>query len=282
MLIDRDTRVLVQGITGREGSFHTRHMLSYGTKIVAGVTPFKGGEYIENIPVYDTVYEAVSNHKIDASIIFVPNTRAVDAIYEAVDNDIKLIVVITEHIPVIDFARSKLYAKSKGARIIGPNCPGIIVPKERALLGIMPDSAFREGRIGIISRSGTLTYEVANSLREYGHSTVIGIGGDPIIGTDLLEAVHMMDNDDDTEEIVVIGEIGGDMEERLAEEYKKGLISKKIVAYIAGLTAPKEKRMGHAGAVVYLGRGTYESKIKALNEAGIKVAKTPYEIKDLL
>jgi succinyl-CoA synthetase alpha subunit len=256
-------------------------MLKYGTKIVAGVTPGKGGTYVNNVPVYDTVEDAVKEHEIDASIIFVPARFAVDAIYEAVDNGIKLIVVITEHIPIVDVSRAIKYAKSHGSRVIGPNCPGIIVPEE-SLLGILPYRAFRKGRIGIVSRSGTLTYEVADILRDYGQSTVIGIGGDPIIGTPMQEVIKLFDEDPSTDKIVMIGEIGGTMEEEVARMKKNGMIKKDIVAYIAGSTAPKEKRMGHAGAVVYMGLGTYESKISAFKEAGIKTAVTPYEIKNLI
>lgn len=258
-------------------------MLKYGTKIVAGVTPGKGGTEVHGVPVYDTVREAVKEHEADASIVFVPARYAVDAVYEAIDNGIKLIVVITEHIPVLDMARLVKYARARGSRIIGPNCPGLIVPEE-TLIGILPARAFKRGNIGIVSRSGTLTYEVSELLKNtgMGQSTVIGIGGDPIVGTSILEVVKMFDEDPNTDKIVVIGEIGGTMEERLAEAYKRGEIKKKVVAYIAGMTAPKEKRMGHAGAVVYMGMGTFESKIRAFKEAGIPVANTPYDIPKLL
>lgn len=256
-------------------------MLEYGTRIVAGVSPGKGGTTVHNVPVYDTVEEALKEHEIDASIIFVPAKFATDAIYEAVDGRIKLIVVITEHIPVLDVAKAVKYARERDSRIIGPNCPGIIVPNE-SLIGILPPRPFRKGKVGIVSRSGTLTYEVAEIVKDIGQSTVIGIGGDPIVGTDMVEAVKMFDNDTETESIVIIGEIGGSMEERVAKLKAEGVLKKKIVAYIAGMTAPKEKRMGHAGAVVYMGMGTFESKIKALREAGIPVAQTPYEIPKLL
>jgi len=280
--VNKNTRVLVQGITGKEGSFHTKAMLNYGTKIVAGVSPGKGGTTVQGVPVYDTVEDAVKEHEIDASIIFVPAKFATDAIYEAIDGGIKLIVTITEHIPVLDMARVVKYAKVKGSRIIGPNCPGVISPGE-SLVGILPPRPFRKGKIGIVSRSGTLTYEVAEMVKEkFGQSTVIGIGGDPIIGTDMVEVVKMFEEDPETESIVMIGEIGGTMEERVAKLKAEGKIKKKIVGYIAGMTAPKEKRMGHAGAVVYMGMGTFESKIKALKEAGIPVATTPYEIPNLL
>ncbi|AKA72717.2 succinate--CoA ligase subunit alpha [Saccharolobus solfataricus] len=281
--MNKNTRVIVQGITGREGSFHTQQMLKYGTKIVAGVTPGKGGTQVNSVPVYDTVKDAMKEHEADASIIFVPAKYAVDAIYEAVDAGIKLIVTITEHIPVLDMAKAIKYARARGSRIIGPNCPGIIAPEE-SLVGILPARAFKKGKIGIVSRSGTLTYEVSELLKNHGmgQSTVIGIGGDPIIGTSILEVTKMFDQDPETEKIVVIGEIGGTMEERLAEAYKRREIKKPVIAYIAGMTAPREKRMGHAGAVVYMGMGTFESKIKAFKEAGIPVANTPYDIPKLL
>ncbi|WP_081801289.1 succinate--CoA ligase subunit alpha [Candidatus Acidianus copahuensis] len=280
-LIGKDTRVIVQGITGKEGSFHATRMKEYGTRVVAGVSPGKGGSLVSGIPVYDTVQDAIKEHEVDASIIFVPAKFASDAVYEAVDAGIKLIVVVTEHIPVIDVAKFTRYALTRGSRIIGPNCPGLIVPEE-SLLGILPPRAFKKGKIGIVSRSGTLTYEVSELLKDRGQSTVIGIGGDPIIGTKMQDIVKMFDEDPQTEEIVVIGEIGGTMEEEVAKMKSEGRIKKHIVAYIAGLTAPKEKRMGHAGAVVYMGMGTFDSKINAFRKAGIPVAKTPYEIKDLL
>ncbi|MFP3064708.1 MAG: succinate--CoA ligase subunit alpha [Sulfolobus sp.] len=276
--MNRNTRALVQGITGREGSFHTKLMKEYGTKVVAGVSPGKGGTEVYGVPVYDTVADAIKEHEIDASIVFVPAKYAPDAIYEAIDNNIPLVVVITEHIPVLDMLKIVRYARLKGTRIIGPNCPGIIVP-EQANIGIFPPRAFRKGKVGIVSRSGTLTYEIAEIIKkDLGQSTVIGIGGDPIVGTSLEEVVKMFDEDPETEEIVIIGEIGGTMEERVAKMKREGLIKKKIVAYIAGMTAPREKRMGHAGAVVYMGMGTFESKVKAFKEAGIPVATTPYEI----
>ncbi|MEM4047418.1 MAG: succinate--CoA ligase subunit alpha [Metallosphaera sp.] len=279
--MNSNTRVLVQGITGKEGSFHASMMMRYGTKIVAGVTPGKGGSDVLGIPVYDTVKEATKEHEIDASIIFVPAKFASEAVYEAVDSGIDLVVVITEHIPVVDVAKFVRYAKSRGTRIVGPNCPGIIVPGE-SLLGILPSKYFKKGNVGIVSRSGTLTYEVAHLLNETGQSTVIGIGGDPIIGTSLQEVVQEFEEDQQTDAIVIIGEIGGTMEEKVAQLKKEGKLTKPIVAYIAGLTAPKEKRMGHAGAVVYMGMGTFESKVEMFRKADIPVAKTPYEIRDVL
>ncbi|MEL9970015.1 MAG: succinate--CoA ligase subunit alpha [Metallosphaera sp.] len=279
--MNSNTRVLVQGITGKEGSFHASMMMRYGTKIVAGVTPGKGGSDVLGIPVYDTVKEATKEHEIDASIIFVPAKFASEAVYEAVDSGIELVVVITEHIPVVDVAKFVRYAKSRGTRIVGPNCPGLIVPGE-SLLGILPSKYFKKGNVGIVSRSGTLTYEVAHLLNETGQSTVIGIGGDPIIGTSLQEVVQEFEEDQQTDAIVIIGEIGGTMEEKVAQLKKEGKLTKPIVAYIAGLTAPKEKRMGHAGAVVYMGMGTFESKVEMFRKADIPVAKTPYEIRDVL
>ena len=279
--MNRNTRVIVQGITGREGSFHTKLMLDYGTRIVAGVTPGKGGTYVHGVPVYDTVEDALREHEAEASIVFVPAQKAPDAVYEAVDAGIKLVVVITEHIPILDSARMIKYAKARGVRVVGPNSPGIIVPEE-TLIGIMPVRSFRKGRVGIASRSGTLTYEVAEAVKELGHSTVIGVGGDPIVGTPLDEAALMFENDPDTEAIVIIGEIGGTSEERIAEYVLSGKIKKPVVAYIAGRTAPKEKRMGHAGAVVYMGQGTFESKINSFRRANVPVAETPYQVAELL
>ncbi|MDT7905769.1 MAG: succinate--CoA ligase subunit alpha [Sulfolobales archaeon] len=279
--MNRNTRVIVQGITGREGSFHTKLMLDYGTRIVAGVTPGKGGTYVHGVPVYDTVEDALREHEAEASIVFVPAQRAPDAVYEAVDAGIKLVVVVTEHIPIVDSARMIKYAKARGVRVVGPNSPGIIVPEE-TLIGIMPVRSFRKGRVGIASRSGTLTYEVAEAVKEFGHSTVIGVGGDPIVGTPLDEAALMFENDPETEAIVIIGEIGGTSEERIAEYVLSGKIKKPVVAYIAGRTAPKERRMGHAGAVVYMGQGTFESKMNSFRRANVPVAETPYQVAELL
>ena len=279
--MNRNTRVIVQGITGREGSFHTKLMLDYGTRIVAGVTPGKGGTYVHGVPVYDTVEDALREHEAEASIVFVPAQRAPDAVYEAVDAGIKLVVVVTEHIPIVDSARMIKYAKARGVRVVGPNSPGIIVPEE-TLIGIMPVRSFRKGRVGIASRSGTLTYEVAEAVKEFGHSTVIGVGGDPIVGTPLDEAALMFENDTETEAIVIIGEIGGTSEERIAEYVLSGKIKKPVVAYIAGRTAPKERRMGHAGAVVYMGQGTFESKMNSFRRANVPVAETPYQVAELL
>ncbi len=284
ILLDEKTKVIVQGITGREGSFHTKLMLDYGTKIVAGVTPGKGGQEVHGVPVYDTVEEAVKEHPdATASIIFVPARFAADAVYEAVDAGMKLVVVITEHIPVHESLKFINYAKQKGTTIIGPNCPGLISPG-KAKLGIMPGHVFKEGPIGIMSRSGTLTYEIGYALSKQGmgQSTVIGIGGDPVIGTSFTEAMELFEKDPETEALVLVGEIGGDMEERAAQMIKEGRFTKPVVAFIAGRTAPPGKRMGHAGAIIMMGTGTYQGKVEALEEAGVKVAKTPFEIPELL
>jgi len=284
VLADEKRYVLVQGITGREGSFHTKLMIEYGTKIVAGVTPGKGGLNVLGVPVYDSVENALKKHpEINSSIVLVPAPFTLDAVYEAIDNGIKLIVIITEHIPLHDEVKLVHYAKKHSVIIIGPNTPGIISPSI-CKIGIMPASAFSKGSIGIISRSGTLTYEVAYSLAKagFGQTTAIGIGGDPIAGLTLLEAAELFEEDEETKAIVVIGEIGGVMEEELAKAYAKGKISKPIVAYIAGKYAPPGKRMGHAGAIITMGMGSYESKIRAFKDAGIAIAKTPYEIPKLV
>ncbi len=284
VILDEKARVIVQGITGREGSFHTKLMLEYGTKIVAGVTPGKGGQEVHGVPVYDTVAEAVENHpEANTSIIFVPARFAPDAVYEAIDAGLKLVVVITEHIPVHESLRFINYAKQKGTIIIGPNCPGIISPG-KAKVGIMPGHIFTPGPVGIISRSGTLTYEIGYALTKegIGQSTVIGIGGDPVVGLSFTEAMEYFENDPETKALVLVGEIGGDMEERAAQMIKEGKFTKPVVAFIAGRTAPPGKRMGHAGAIIMMGTGTYEGKVKALEEAGVKVARTPFEIPKLI
>lgn len=284
VLLDENARVIVQGITGREGSFHTKLMLEYGTKIVAGVTPGKGGQEVHGVPVYDTMAEAVEAHpEANTSIIFVPARFAPDAVYEAVDAGMKLVVVITEHIPVHETLKFVNYAKQKGTVIIGPNCPGIISPG-KAKVGIMPGNIFTPGPVGIVSRSGTLTYEISYALSKegIGQSTVIGIGGDPVVGLSFTEAMEYFEKDPETKALVLVGEIGGDMEERAAKMIKEGKFTKPVVAFIAGRTAPPGKRMGHAGAIIMMGTGTYEGKVKALEEAGVKVARTPFEIPSLI
>ena len=283
ILVREGMRVLVQGITGRQGTIHTKLMLEYGTKIVAGVTPGKSGAKVHDVPVFDSVEEAVREKgPIDASIIFVPAPYAMDAVIEAVDNAIPLVVVITEGIPVHDTAKFVSYAKSMGTTIIGPNCPGIIAPG-KVKIGIMPADSFAPGPVGIVSRSGTLTYEISLSLKNagYGSSTTIGIGGDPITGLNFIEVLELFKEDPETEAVVIVGEIGGDAEERAAKYIAQGY-PKPVVAYVAGRTAPPGKRMGHAGAIITPGQGTVESKERAFSEAGVPVARTPFEVAPLL
>lgn len=283
ILIDENTRVVVQGITGREGSFHAVQMKQYGTRVVAGVSPGKGGTTVlDSIPVYDTVEQAVKQAGADTSIIFVPAPNALDAALEAVDAGLKLTVIITEHIPPADTWRIVNHAERRGTVIIGPNCPGVISPG-KSKVGIMPAAVFKPGPVGVVSRSGTLTYEVSLKLTRagLGQSTVVGIGGDPIVGTGFREVLEMFEKDDQTEAVVLIGEIGGDAEEKAAA-YIKQHVSKPVVAYMAGRTAPPGKRMGHAGAIVSGTEGTIEAKTKAFNEAGVPVAKTPSEIPSLV
>jgi len=283
ILVREGMRVLVQGITGRQGTIHTKLMLEYGTKIVAGVTPGKSGAKVHDVPVFDSVEEAVREKgPIDASIIFVPAPYAMDAVIEAVDNAIPLVVVITEGIPVHDTAKFVSYAKSMGTTIIGPNCPGIIAPG-KVKIGIMPADSFAPGPVGIVSRSGTLTYEISLSLKNagYGSSTTIGIGGDPITGLNFIEVLELFKEDPETEAVVIVGEIGGDAEERAAKYIAQGY-PKPVVAYVAGRTAPPGKRMGHAGAIITAGQGTVESKERAFSEAGVPVARTPFEVAPLL
>ena len=284
VLVDERTRVIVQGITGREGSFHTKLMLEYGTKIVAGVTPGKGGMEVHGVPVYDTMEEAVAEHpEANASIVFVPARFAADAVYEAIDAGMKVVVVITEHIPVHETLKFVNYAKREGTVIIGPNCPGIISPG-KTKLGIMPGHVFSPGPVGIVSRSGTLTYEVAYALTRagLGQTTAIGIGGDPVVGLTFTEAMEYFEKDPDTKALVLIGEIGGDMEERAAKMIEEGRFTKPVVAFVAGRTAPPGKRMGHAGAIIMMGSGAYQDKVKALEKAGVRVARIPQEIPDLV
>ncbi|MFQ6135108.1 MAG: succinate--CoA ligase subunit alpha [Nitrososphaerales archaeon] len=284
ILVDRGTRLLVQGMTGREGRLHTELMLRYGTEILAGVTPGKGGESVEGRPVYNTVKAAVKEHpEINASILFVPAPHAAEAAYEAIDAGIELLIVITERIPVHDAVRFIEYGRRKGVKIVGPNCPGVMSPSE-CKVGIMPGHLFKKGHVGIVSRSGTLTYEVAWSLTRsgLGQSTAVGVGGDPVVGLDLLEVIRMFQDDPDTEAVVVIGEIGGDAEERLAEEMKNSGVGMPLVAYIAGLTAPQGKRMGHAGAIISMGEGTAVGKKDRLTDAGALVADIPSDIPRLV
>ncbi|HPG37910.1 MAG TPA: succinate--CoA ligase subunit alpha [bacterium] len=279
ILVDKNTKIIVQGITGTEGAFHTEQMLNYGTGIVAGITPGKEGQlFLEKIPIYNTVSKAVQAHKVDTSVIFVPPAFAADAILEAADAGIKLIVCITEGIPVADMLKVYDYLQKKHCRLIGPNCPGIISPG-KCKLGIMPAFIHKPGSIGVISRSGTLTYEAVHQLTEngLGQSTCIGIGGDPVIGTTFRDALELFATDEETEAVVMIGEIGGSAEERAAE-FIKAKMQKPVVGFIAGQTAPPGRRMGHAGAIIAGGKGTAVEKIQALEQAGVTVCKSPAEI----
>ncbi|HIQ29382.1 MAG TPA: succinate--CoA ligase subunit alpha [Candidatus Caldiarchaeum subterraneum] len=280
ILVDSSTKIVVQGITGRQGRFHTQSMIRYGSKVVAGVTPGKGGTEAEGVPVYDTVQEALKEHPdINASIVMVPAPYAQDAVYESLDAGIKLVTVITERIPIHDSMAFIRYARLRDAVIIGPNCPGVITP-EACKLGIMPGHIFKRGVVGIVSRSGTLTYEIAYNITKagLGQSTAIGIGGDPITGLSFIDVLEMFRRDDETKAVVMIGEIGGDMEERAAEYISKTAYEKPVVAFIAGKTAPPGKRMGHAGAIISMGAGDAASKVEALRKAGVYVASTPRDV----
>jgi succinyl-CoA synthetase alpha subunit len=283
IIIDKNTRAIVQGITGTQGSFHTKLMLEYGTKIVAGTSPGKGGTRFENVPIYDTVEEAQKEDPADASIIFVPAPFAVDAAMEAIDNGIKTVVTITEHIPIRDSISLMAFARENKAVAIGPNTPGIITPGE-CKLGIMPAHIFKPGSIGMISRSGTLTYEIAASLtgKGLGQSTCLGLGGDPITGLNFIDVLKMFRNDAHTKAVVLIGEIGGNLEELTAGYIEEEEYPKPVVAYVAGRSAPPGKRMGHAGAIIMGKAGTAESKIEAFKKAGVQVAEKPGDVAELM
>lgn len=282
VLIDKNSKVLVQGVTGRDGSFHALKMRSYGTNIVGGTSPGKGGQNVEGIPVFNTVAEAVEKTGADTSIIFVPAPFAKDAMFEAADAGIKLIVCITEGVPVMDAVAAQHYIKLKGARLVGPNCPGLISP-DKSMVGILPTNIFKKGGTGVISRSGTLTYEIVDSLTKsgFGESTAIGVGGDPVVGLYFEDMLQLFQNDPETDSIVLVGEIGGDAEERAADFIKKN-ITKPVVAFISGRQAPKGKQMGHAGAIITTGSGTAAEKIAAFEAVGVPVAKETSEIPTLL
>ena len=282
ILVNRNSKVIVQGFTGQEGTFHSEKCIDYGTNIVGGVTPGKGGQIHLGKPVFNTVKEAVKQLDADTSVIFVPPAFAADAIMEAAEAGIKVIICITEGIPVADMVIAKKFVVSKGAILIGPNCPGIITAEE-AKIGIMPGMVFKKGNVGVISKSGTLTYEVLYALKNLGIgvSTCVGIGGDPVNGTNFIDTLEMFQEDPGTEKIVLIGEIGGTDEEQAAEFISRK-VTKPVVSFIAGRTAPPGKRMGHAGAIVQGGTGLAEDKIKALENAGVKVAQHPEEIPELL
>jgi succinyl-CoA synthetase alpha subunit len=283
IFVDSSTRLLVQGITGREGAFHARQMLEYGTQVVAGVTPGKGGQKFENrVPVFNTVADAVVSTGANCSVIYVPPMAAAGAIFEAVDAGIALVVCITEGIPVMHMSRVMPFVRSRGARLLGPNCPGLITPGE-SKVGIIPGNICAPGRVGLVSRSGTLTYEVVNQLTRsgIGQSTCVGIGGDPIIGTDFIACLQAFQADPGTDAIVMIGEIGGTDEQRAAE-FVQERVTKPVVGFIAGQTAPKGRRMGHAGAIISGSSGTAEEKLAAFEKAGIGVMRRPVDVVPLL
>ncbi|MDC3414149.1 succinate--CoA ligase subunit alpha [Terrihalobacillus insolitus] len=282
VFVNKDTKVIVQGITGSTALFHTKQMLEYGTKIVGGVTPKKGGTEVEGVPVFNTVKDAVDETGANASVIYVPAPFAADAILEAVDAELDLVICITEHIPVMDMVKVKRYMEGKKTRLVGPNCPGVITPEE-CKIGIMPGYIHKKGHVGVVSRSGTLTYEAVHQLSEqgFGQSTAVGIGGDPVNGTDFIDVLKAFNDDPDTHAVMMIGEIGGTAEEEAAE-WVKANMTKPVVGFIGGATAPPGKRMGHAGAIISGGKGTADEKIKVMNSCGIEVAETPAVMGDTL
>ena len=282
IFVDNNSKVVVQGATGHQGVFHIGAMKEFGTKVVAGVTPGKAGQKVENVPIFDNVFDAVNECDANTSLILVPARFAKDAVFEALDAGCKTVVVITENIPFHDAMEFVHYAKYKNAVLIGPNCPGIASPG-KTKIGILPGQIFKEGNIGVASRSGTLTYEIVNSLSEkgIGQSTCVGLGGDPIIGTTFIDSLNAFEKDKDTKAVVLVGEIGGTAEEEAADHIKE-YISKPVFAFIAGRTAPPGKRMGHAGAIIARGKGTAESKIKAFKDADVQVAKFPTDIADII
>jgi succinyl-CoA synthetase alpha subunit len=283
VIINRDTRVVVQGITGSQGQFHTAQMLAFGTHIVGGTNFDKAGQEVHGVPVYATVHEAVEKGGANASIMFVPAPGVKDAAFEAIHAGIKVLVLIPEHVPTQETMEIMAYARRHGVRVIGPNTFGIIAPGEKVKMGIMPNHIYKPGPVGIIARSGTLSYEIAYTLSNngLGQTTVIGMGGDRVIGTNFVDALELFNQDPETEAIVMVGEIGG-IQEELAAEYIKQHVRKPVVAYLAGKAAPAGKRMGHAGAIIEGNRGTYQSKVEALTAAGVQVASLPWEVADLV
>ncbi|MFA3774623.1 succinate--CoA ligase subunit alpha [Bacillus safensis] len=275
VFINKNTRIIVQGITGSTALFHTKQMIEYGTNIVGGVTPGKGGTEVEGVPVFNTVSEAVQTTGANASVIYVPAPFAADAILEAVDAEVDLVICITEHIPVLDMVKVKRYMEGKKTRLVGPNCPGVITPEE-CKIGIMPGYIHKKGHVGVVSRSGTLTYEAVHQLSEagVGQSTAVGIGGDPVNGTNFIDVLKAFNEDPETHAVIMIGEIGGTAEEEAAE-WVKANMTKPVVGFIGGKTAPPGKRMGHAGAIISGGKGTADEKVKTMRECGIEVAETP-------
>jgi len=282
VIVDSNTRLVIQGITGYQGSYHSKAMRDFGTNVVAGVTPGKGGQVVNDIPVFDSTIEAVRKTGANTSCVFVPAPYTRDSVLEAIDAGIKTIVAVTEHVPLHDEIHMVAVARSRGVTLIGPNCPGVASPG-KAKVGILPSKIFRKGNIGVVSRSGTLTYEIVNAMTEQklGQSTCVGIGGDRVPGTGFIDVLELFEKDKQTKQIVLVGEIGGTAEEEAAE-YIEEHVSKPVVAYIAGRTAPPGKRMGHAGAIIARGKGTAESKIKALEGAGVKVAGVPTDVPRLL
>lgn len=281
VIVDDNTRLVVSGLTGREGRFHGLRNRDYGTDLVAGVTPGKGGEDVDGVPVFDTIAEAVAEKGANTSMIFVPARFASSAIDEAIESGVETVIAITEHVPVHDMQRAYWKAKERGVRLIGPNCPGVLSPG-KANVGIIPAQFFEAGKIGVVSKSGTLTYQIGNELKQagLGNSSIVGIGGDPIVGSDFIDILDLYESDPETELIVMVGEIGGDAEERAAEHIADS-ISKPVVAYIAGFTAPPGKQMGHAGAIISGSSGTAEAKKAALEEKGVAVGKSPTETASL-
>lgn len=282
IFIDENTRVLVQGMTGNQGSFHTGQMLAYGTKIIGGISPGKGGQTVEGVPVYNTVFEAMEHEAAEASILFIPAPFAKDAAYEALEAGVKIIVLIPEHIPLHDAMDIMAFAQQKGAVVVGPNTFGL-VSSGSCKIGIMPNRYFIPGPVGVVSRSGTLCYEIVGHLteNEIGTTTVVGLGGDRVVGLNFIDVLKRFEEDDETKAIILVGEIGGSSEEEAAA-YIKSSVSKPVIAYLAGKSAPPGKRMGHAGAIIERGRGTFESKVDALTKAGVKVAELPADLPALI